>query len=86
MIAALNDQGDPADFAALEVQSVYISGTSIRPAFEAFLETGTLTEDCERHPDFRSSAQKRLMPQLSLKVPVFPLFRFQPAVTVQFAA
>lgn len=71
MIAALDEQGDPIDFAALEIQSVYISGLSIRPAFHAYLEKGELPSGSERRPDFRSSAQKRLMPQLSLKVPVF---------------
>ncbi len=65
-------EGDRAvDFAALEVQAVYISGESIRPAYERYLKTGDLTEDSMRRPDFRSSAQKRLMPQLALKVPIF---------------
>jgi hypothetical protein len=59
------------DFAALEIQSVYISGRSIRPAFNQYLAKGVLTQDALRRPDFRSSAQKRLMPQLALKVPIF---------------
>ena len=71
LIARLDDSGKPVDFAALEVQAVYISGQSIRPAFDHFLETGDLSEDSKRRPDFRSSAQKRLMPQLSLKMPIF---------------
>jgi hypothetical protein len=53
------------------VQSVYISGLSIRPAFNEFLATGQYAEVQRNRPDYRSSAQKRLMPQLSLKVPVF---------------
>ena len=59
------------DFAALEVQAVYISGESVRPAYERYLRTGELTDASKRRPDFRSSAQKRLMPQLALKVPIF---------------
>lgn len=71
LIALLNDRDEPVDFAAVEVQAVYISGNSTRPPFESFLRTGKISEDGKRRPDFRSSAQKRLMPQLSLKVPVF---------------
>ncbi len=60
------------DFAALEVQATYFSGEAIRPAFNFFLKNGKLDETIsDRRPDFRSSAQKRLMPQLQLKVPVF---------------
>lgn len=59
------------DFAAVEVQAVYISGDSIRPTYERYLKTGKLDSDSLRRPDFRSSAQKRLMPQLALKVPIF---------------
>jgi hypothetical protein len=64
--------GAVVDFAAVEVQAVYFSGTSIRPAFDAYLD-GHLPNNSEitRRPDFRSSAQKRLFPQLMLKVPVF---------------
>jgi len=71
LIARETPTGSLADFAAIEVQSVYISGASVRGAFHQFLDTGMLPSDAKRRPDFRSSAQKRLMPQLSLKVPVF---------------
>ncbi len=60
-----------SDFAALEVQAVYFSGRSIKAAFHEFLRTGSVPPGTERRLDYRSSAQKRLMPQLSLKVPVF---------------
>jgi len=40
VIAVLDAAEKPADFAALEVQSVYISGKSVRPAFNSFLATG----------------------------------------------
>jgi len=59
------------DFAALEIQGVYMSGPSVRPAFDQYLLEGLLPEESRRRPDFRSSAQKRLMPQLALKVPIF---------------
>ena len=60
------------DFCAVEVQAAYFSGTETRSALKHFMENrdfGTL--DIFRRPDFRSSAQKRLIPQLQLKVPVF---------------
>jgi hypothetical protein len=59
------------DFAALEIQAVYISGKTIRPAFDHYLNSGELLESGRRRTDFRSSGPKRLMPQLSLKVPIF---------------
>jgi len=71
LIALLDSESKAIDFAALEIQAVYISGHSIRPVFENYLATGKLREDGLRRPDYRSSAQKRLMPQLALKVPVF---------------
>ena len=64
------------DFAAVEVQASYFSGESIRPALNEFLKVGRLDAAIsDRRPDFRSSAQKRLMPQLQLKVPVFRRWR-----------
>jgi hypothetical protein len=60
------------DFCAVEVQSAYFSGTETRSALKYFIANrnfGML--DTFRRPDFRSSAQKRLIPQLQLKVPVF---------------
>jgi hypothetical protein len=71
IVAKLGSSDEVCDFAALEVQSVYISGESIRDAFEEFLVSGAVPAGSQRRLDYRSSAQKRLMPQLSLKVPVF---------------
>lgn len=71
MLTALGVDGQPQDFAALEIQAVYISGKSIKPAFDRYLKHRKLPADASRRPDFRSSAQKRLMPQLSLKMPIF---------------
>lgn len=60
------------DFAAVEVQGVYFSGSEIRTAMNHFIANRALDlAISDRRPDFRSSAQKRLMPQLFLKVPVF---------------
>jgi hypothetical protein len=59
------------DFAALEVQAVYMSGETVRPYFDHYVATGELSEEGKRRTDFRSSGPKRLMPQLALKVPVF---------------
>lgn len=71
ILAELSEDNQVIDFAALEVQGVYFSGKSIRGPFRHFLRTGNLGPDSERRPDYRSSAQKRLMPQLQLKLPVF---------------
>lgn len=66
------ENGQVTDFAAVEVQAVYFSGTTIRPALKYFMDNRALDPtNSDRRPDFRSSAQKRLMPQLQLKVPVF---------------
>lgn len=71
LIGREDETGALVDFAAIEVQSVYVSGSSMRSAFRGFLATGKPAEQEKRRPDFRSSAQKRLVPQLNLKVPVF---------------
>jgi hypothetical protein len=72
LLAKVGDHQDTVDFAAVEIQAVYFSGKSIRPDFNYYLAHGTLDPHSQgRRPDYRSSAQKRLMPQLGLKVPVF---------------
>jgi hypothetical protein len=66
------DESEVTDFCAVEVQAAYFSGTETRSVLTYFMKNknfGTL--DTFRRPDFRSSAQKRLIPQLQLKVPVF---------------
>tara|TARA_R110000787_G_scaffold16622_44_gene51471 strand:- start:20704 stop:21543 length:840 start_codon:yes stop_codon:yes gene_type:complete len=66
------EAGKITDFAAVEVQAVYFSGVEIRTPMYHYLEHRQLDlANSERRPDFRSSAQKRLVPQLQLKVPVF---------------
>lgn len=57
------------DFAALEVQAVYFSGGELPSTLAKFIN-GLDVSGVKRRPDWLSS-QKRLMPQLNLKVPVF---------------
>jgi len=71
LIGCANQAGSVTDFCALEIQAVYFSGQSIVAHFKEFMRTGALPPEAKRRLDYRSSAQKRLMPQLSLKVPVF---------------
>jgi Restriction endonuclease NotI len=66
------DQNVVIDFCAVEVQAAYFSGTETRSALRHYLDNQDFGNyDTFRRPDFRSSAQKRLIPQLQLKVPVF---------------
>ncbi|MDP2619799.1 MAG: NotI family restriction endonuclease [Hyphomicrobiales bacterium] len=81
------DDGKVIDFAAVEVQAVYFSGGTIRPAMNHYLAHRKLdVAISDRRPDFRSSAQKRLVPQLQLKIPVFRRWgkKFFVAVDTQF--
>lgn len=60
------------DFAAVEIQAAYFSGLSLRAVFNHYIATGSMQGvNSKRRPDFRSCAQKRLVPQLQLKIPVF---------------
>jgi Restriction endonuclease NotI len=60
------------DFCAVEVQAAYFSGLETRSVLKYFMNNKNFGNlDIFRRPDFRSSAQKRLIPQLQLKVPVF---------------
>ena len=64
--------GKVLDFAAVEVQAAYFSGGNLRDIQKSFLINHHLNDvNADRRPDFRSSAQKRLVPQLALKIPVF---------------
>jgi hypothetical protein len=71
LLGQIEDQ-KVTDFAAVEIQAAYFSGGSLRKVFQHFIETRSLDGiDTRRRPDFRSCAQKRLIPQLQLKIPVF---------------
>lgn len=61
----------PLKWCALEVQSVYFSGTSMRSEFRMLRDADdTLPFPAGyRRPDYRSSGPKRLMPQLQIKIP-----------------
>jgi hypothetical protein len=66
------ENGIIVDFAAVEIQAAYFSGASLRPVFDHYLATRSMDGvNSKRRPDFRSCAQKRLVPQLQLKIPVF---------------
>lgn len=84
IIASLGEDGRPADFCALEVQAVYVSGNSYYPMFHEFLATGIPPQE-RRGMDWLSS-RKRLIYQLNLKVPVFRRWgkKFFVAVDQQF--
>lgn len=62
---------------ALEIQAVYFSGKGMKSQFLSILKHNGETipfPNASRRPDYRSSAPKRLMPQLQIKLP--PLRRW----------
>jgi hypothetical protein len=62
---------NPIHWCALEIQAVYFSGKNMPAEFAALKDNAqTLPYPAaRRHPDYRSSGPKRLMPQLQIKVP-----------------
>ena len=80
--------GNLVDFAALELQAVYSSGGGVQQAFDHYTATNNAGVDGDLGVDFRSSAQKRLVPQLRLKVPIFRRWgkRFFVAIDTSFFA
>lgn len=70
---------------ALEIQSVYFSGASMAGDFNLLKNwrgDGLPFPQGNRHPDFRSSGPKRLMPQLQIKVPTISRWGKKMAVVV----
>lgn len=65
----LVDGNNPARFAAVETQAVYMSGKSQDGTFHAFVASGgaLVMPPDYRHPDYKSSVPKRLAPQLESK-------------------
>lgn len=69
----------------LEVQAVYFSGNAMTPEFRLLLSDVEATPPYprgRRHPDWRSSTAKRLMPQLQAKVPTLRRWASRIAVAV----
>ncbi|MBC3540680.1 NotI family restriction endonuclease [Rufibacter sediminis] len=81
-----DDRGRIIDFASLEVQAVYISGT-IRGAFETFMEDQNPDFEWRGvnypRPDYLSSSNKRLIPQMLTKGGIFRQWGKKQAVAVQ---
>lgn len=76
---------EPIYWCALEIQAVYFSGDSMRREFEELRSHSGPTIPFpagNRHPDFRSSGPKRLMPQLQIKVPTLRRWGKKMAVLV----
>ena len=68
----VNAEGGALRWCALEIQAVYFSGSSMENDFKIMRDwtgPGVPFPRVQRHPDFRSSGPKRLMPQLQIKVP-----------------
>lgn len=72
------------NWCALEIQAVYFSGEARKSEFTALLEDYSPLPfpDKPLRPDFRSSAPKRLMPQLQIKVPTLRRWGKKMAVIV----
>ena len=69
----VNGDSTPMQWAALEIQAVYLSGCNQEAALQHIAahpeENYPITNEMGR-PDYRSSSVKRLMPQLQIKVPM----------------
>ena len=75
LIPVVHDDGDIKDFAAIEIQSSYFSGDSIRPEFNEYMDEindGNPPDPPEgsRQMDYRSCIDKRLLPQIEEKIDV----------------
>lgn len=82
-----DDRGRILNFASLEVQAVYISGT-IRGAFRTYMETQSPDFEWRGvtkypRPDYLSSSNKRLIPQMLTKGGIFRQWAKKQAVVVQ---
>ena len=85
MVLATGRLNGQIDWCALEIQSVYFSGTQMGADFTAIQEyqgTGFPFPAGRRRPDYRSSGPKRLMPQLQIKVPTLRRWGKKMAVVV----
>lgn len=90
MVLVSNKTGPaaPMEWCALEIQAVYFSGNAMRGEFKAFADSNVdwvIFPTGRRRPDYRSSAPKRLMPQLQIKVPTLRRWGKKMAVVVDRA-
>lgn len=88
VLCSYNDRGRVADFGALEVQAVYISG-NVRNPFEHYMENPKArakmdwsTRPNYPNPDYLSSSRKRLAPQLIFKGGIFQAWKKKTAVAL----
>jgi len=75
----------PIRWCAVEIQAVYFSGAKMSHEIDYLKvsdESGVPPPQKKRHPDFRSSGPKRLMPQLQIKVPTIARWGYKLAVVV----
>lgn len=81
--AVLYDTAHARNWCALELQAVYFSGDRMSLEYTPLAATESVPFPCgNRHPDFRSSGPKRLMPQLQTKVPTLRRWGKRMAVVV----
>ena len=75
----------PLAWCAIEIQAVYFSGRNMKLHFQEVLDGNPASLPFPKHtrrPDYRSSAPKRLMPQLQIKVPTLSRWGKKMAVVV----
>lgn len=76
-VVAVHDDGELLDFAGVEVQATYFSGSAYRPEFYEYMHRVDDDGDPQyvpegtRRPDFRSCGDKRLIPQIRQKGDIF---------------
>ncbi len=81
----VNQETEPLNWCAMEMQSVYFSGKSMSKEINAYKNwtgEGIPFPTEIRRPDYRSSGPKRLMPQLQIKVPTISRWGKKTAVVV----
>ncbi len=76
--------GNDIEWAAIETQALYFSGTKMMVEFEAYAAAPgpVLFPVGKRRPDYRSSGPKRLSPQLDVKVPVLTAWGKKVAIVI----
>ena len=85
MVLATVKEDGQIEWCALEIQSVYFSGTQMGTDFrgiQKYQGSDFPFPAGRRRPDYRSSGPKRLMPQLQIKVPTLRRWGKKMAVVV----